>query len=81
MLSFLWCLALSVGLWQMAKKKQDEPEIECCVYCEHTVPCVWTVTIGACPYALCKECPPEAEKDRFSYRLRTNEDREKAKEA
>jgi hypothetical protein len=61
----------------MAKKPDVPPEV--CVYCEQDLPCVWTVTIGKEPYALCKECPREAEKDFFSYRLRTAEDREKAK--
>ncbi len=62
----------------MARKKPEEP-CEVCVYCEQDVPCVWTVKIGAAPYAMCKDCAGEATKDFFSFCLRTPEDREKAK--
>lgn len=63
----------------MAKKPKDEEPTEICVFCEQDVPCCWTVIVGRCEYALCKECPPEAEKDGFKYRLRTELDRNRAK--
>lgn len=62
----------------MPKKKPEEPT-EVCVYCEQDVPCCWTVRIGACPYAMCKECSGEASKDFFSFSMRTDADRERSK--
>jgi hypothetical protein len=67
----------------MAKKNDERPgEIpdEVCNYCNLEVPCAWTVRMGSCEYAMCKNCPKEAEKDFFSYRLRTPQDREDSKE-
>ena len=69
-----WLLA--AWRWLVAKKKSDEPT-EICVYCEQDVPCCWTVKIGACGYAMCKDCSLEAAKDFFSYSMRTADDRKK----
>jgi hypothetical protein len=60
--------------WLVAKKKPEGPS-EICVYCEQDVPCCWTVMIGSCGYAMCKECSGEATKDFFSYSMRTEADR------
>ena len=59
----------------MSKKPKDETPDESCLYCEHDVPCIWTVRVGACTYPLCKDCTDEARHDNFSYSMRKPEDR------
>lgn len=61
------------------RPKEPEAPNEICIYCETDVPCVWTVKVGANGYAMCKDCAPEAQKDFFSFSLRTDEDRKRSK--
>jgi hypothetical protein len=65
----------------MGRRKNDKPDepIEGCCYCEHEVHCVWTVKMGLCYYAMCASCAKEAQKDFFSFCLRTDEDRKRSK--
>lgn len=72
----------------MRKKKPDrEPDepkkpngpLEVCNYCDRDVFCCWTVRMGLCEYAMCEGCTGEAQKDFFSFSIRTDADRERSK--
>ena len=60
-------LDVAFGRSVVTKKKDDGRKFEVCVYCEHDMPCPFTVFFGKSEYACCRLCICEAKKDGFTW--------------
>lgn len=65
--------------WCFVGKKKPEEPLECCEYCNNLVECCWTVSWGRAEYPMCKDCAPQAQKDFFSFVMRTEAHRRKTR--